>query len=174
MRGQSVSPHSAPPVISGVYGRPLVLAVLLSGHIEGRNSRQPKRGLTNNPQFMLLLLPDLIVHNSLPSSYGTGHWIEPALSLFVPGGLQRIVNEKQKLIRASGVGEYVYCARAWWLRTEGYAPTSGHEARQFGERWHLRHGQSVMRARRMRILAASTGLTAIIIIIIFLFLWWRG
>lgn len=84
------------------------------------------------------------------------------------------MNEKQKLIRASEAGEYVYCARAWKLRTEGYAPTSGQQARQFGEQWHLRHGRSVMRAKRMGRVAASAGLLAIIITIIFLLLWWRG
>jgi CRISPR/Cas system-associated exonuclease Cas4 (RecB family) len=84
------------------------------------------------------------------------------------------MNEKQKLIRASEIGEYVYCARAWWLRTEGYEPTSGHQARQSGEQWHLKHGQAVMHAQRMRRLAASAGLLAIIITIIFLLFWWRG
>jgi CRISPR/Cas system-associated exonuclease Cas4 (RecB family) len=46
-----------------------------------------------------------------------------------------------KTIRASEIGEYVYCARAWWLRrVEGLEP-AGQERRERGTYLHARHGQ---------------------------------
>lgn len=48
-----------------------------------------------------------------------------------------------KTIRASEVGEYLYCARAWWLRRAlGWEP-AGHERRERGTIYHERHGRAV-------------------------------
>ncbi|NJN16042.1 MAG: hypothetical protein HC822_07035 [Oscillochloris sp.] len=48
-----------------------------------------------------------------------------------------------KTIRASEVGEYVYCARAWWLRrVAGFEP-EGAERRELGTALHVRHGRAV-------------------------------
>jgi type IV secretory pathway TrbF-like protein len=58
--------------------------------------------------------------------------------------------ERESFVRASGMGEYVYCARAWWLRREGVRPTRGGESRAAGTRWHEAHGRTVARARRLR------------------------
>ena len=84
------------------------------------------------------------------------------------------MGDKQKMIKASEVGEYVFCARAWRLRLDGHEPTSGHAARRAGTEWHLRHGRSIRRARRLRLAAAlSALLTAIVAVLLFL-LWWRA
>lgn len=82
------------------------------------------------------------------------------------------MNNKQKFIRASEVGEYIFCARAWWLKTEGHEPTFGHEAREAGERWHRRHGRVVAMARRLKKLAAYSAFFAIILGVLLLLLWW--
>jgi CRISPR/Cas system-associated exonuclease Cas4 (RecB family) len=47
------------------------------------------------------------------------------------------------MIRASEVAEYVYCARAWWLRrVTGQAP-EGQERRALGNARHVAHGRLV-------------------------------
>ncbi len=48
-----------------------------------------------------------------------------------------------ELIRASEIGEYVYCSRAWWMRRVlGYQPT-GQARRDHGVMLHARHGRAV-------------------------------
>lgn len=37
-------------------------------------------------------------------------------------------------ITASEIGEYVYCKRSWWLKTQGLIPTT--EAMREGQRQH--------------------------------------
>ncbi len=49
------------------------------------------------------------------------------------------MSDRGKSIRASEVGEYLFCARAWRLRLDGYEPTMGRHAREAGTAWHLRH-----------------------------------
>ena len=79
-----------------------------------------------------------------------------------------------KYIRASEVAEYVYCARAWRLRIDGYEPASGRERRAAGVAWHLAHGHTVARGRRMRLLAILTFALALIVGLLILLLWrWR-
>ena len=84
------------------------------------------------------------------------------------------MSERGKLIRASEIGEYVFCARAWWLRIEGVEPASGHAARAAGTAWHREHGRGVEGARRLRLLAsAATFLAALLALVIFALWWWR-
>ncbi len=48
-----------------------------------------------------------------------------------------------RFIRASEVGDYVYCHRAWWLRqVEGLVPEH-RERLQRGTVHHTRHGMAV-------------------------------
>ena len=52
----------------------------------------------------------------------------------------------RRIIRASEVGEYGYCARAWWYRhVARIEPTDPESLRrlQAGTRAHRRHGRSV-------------------------------
>lgn len=48
-----------------------------------------------------------------------------------------------QIIRASEVGEYVYCARAWWLRRVMGEEPAGRERREAGAAMHARHGLAV-------------------------------
>ena len=58
-----------------------------------------------------------------------------------------------KVIRASELGQYAYCARAWWLgRVLGYRPTNL-ERLAAGEAAHVRHGHKVVSSHRLRRLA---------------------
>ena len=76
-----------------------------------------------------------------------------------------------KVIRASEVAQYEYCARAWWLgRVRGYKPSNVEEM-ALGEEEHERHGREVMRVRRrerlayfLLALAALIGLALLLII----------
>lgn len=47
------------------------------------------------------------------------------------------------IIRASEVGEYVYCARAWWLRRVAGEEPEGRERRELGTAMHAAHGRAV-------------------------------
>ena len=55
-----------------------------------------------------------------------------------------------QVIRASELGQYAYCARAWWLgRVLGYRPANL-ERLAAGEAAHVRHGQQVVSSRRLQ------------------------
>jgi hypothetical protein len=47
------------------------------------------------------------------------------------------------MIRASEIGEYVYCARSWWLRRAAGLEPEGSERRERGVLLHKRHGRAV-------------------------------
>ncbi|MGQ9927024.1 MAG: hypothetical protein ACUVS4_09150 [Chloroflexaceae bacterium] len=47
------------------------------------------------------------------------------------------------MIRASEVAEYVYCARAWWLRRVAGQQPEGQERRTTGSARHAAHGRLV-------------------------------
>jgi hypothetical protein len=82
---------------------------------------------------------------------------------------------ERKLIRASEVGEYAFCARAWRLRAEGVDAGGWSEARAAGKAWHRRHGRGVEGARRLQRLATlATLLAALLALVIFALWWWRG
>jgi len=82
--------------------------------------------------------------------------------------------ERRGLIRASGMGEYVFCARAWWLRLEGFEPTRGAGAREAGRRWHEGHGRRVARAKSLRAVAVACACLALAVAVLILLVWWRG
>jgi hypothetical protein len=74
--------------------------------------------------------------------------------------------ERLPIIRASEVGEYVYCARAWWLRrVAGLAP-AGRERRELGTILHRRHGRAVVGSRALVVLGAALALAAALLIVL--------
>lgn len=90
------------------------------------------------------------------------------------GGRGTSLSGRGRPIRASEIGEYIFCARAWHLRARGLEPTRGHGAREAGREWHLEHGRNVRRASRLRALSSAFMLLAFLITLVLLFLWWRG
>ncbi|MDT7602025.1 MAG: hypothetical protein QOF61_22 [Acidobacteriota bacterium] len=79
-----------------------------------------------------------------------------------------------KLIRASEIGEYVFCARAWRLRVEDVEASGWNEAREAGTAWHREHGRGVASARRLRrVSTIATLLAALLSLVIFALWWWR-
>jgi CRISPR/Cas system-associated exonuclease Cas4 (RecB family) len=64
------------------------------------------------------------------------------------------MNDKgRRMIRASEIGLYAYCARAWWLRqVEGYRPVN-QAALEAGQLAHQAHGRAVARYHWQRRIA---------------------
>jgi len=66
-----------------------------------------------------------------------------------------MTSERGRVIRASEIGLYVYCARAWWLNVvQGYASANVAELAA-GREAHTRHGRAVMGYHRGRQIATS-------------------
>jgi len=56
---------------------------------------------------------------------------------------------KSRVLRASEIGSYAYCARGWWLsRVLGY-PSAHREQMAMGEEEHLGHGRAVVISHRL-------------------------
>lgn len=74
-----------------------------------------------------------------------------------------------QVIRASELGEYAYCARAWWLgRVLGYCPANL-DRMAAGEEVHVQHGQKVVSYHRLQRWAYV--LLALALVAITAFLW---
>lgn len=58
-----------------------------------------------------------------------------------------------KTIRASEIGSYLFCARAWWYRQKGFASTNQGEMAT-GSELHEAHGRRVLAAGLTRTLAS--------------------
>jgi len=54
------------------------------------------------------------------------------------------------IIRASEIGQYAYCARAWWLARVKGLPSTNVAQMQAGSEQHRLHGRSVERFHRLR------------------------
>ncbi|NWG19841.1 MAG: hypothetical protein HXY39_05880 [Chloroflexi bacterium] len=64
------------------------------------------------------------------------------------------------IVRASELGEYVYCARAWWLRRVAGLEPAGQERRERGVVLHRRHGRVVAGSRLLLVIAGLLALAA--------------
>ncbi|MCS6911261.1 MAG: hypothetical protein NZM11_11955 [Anaerolineales bacterium] len=70
------------------------------------------------------------------------------------------------MIRASEIGEYVYCHRAWWLRAaQGYESANVRELEE-GTAAHRRHGRVVGAALALRALALVLWLAALVVLFV--------
>ncbi len=75
-------------------------------------------------------------------------------------------NERLPIIRASELGEYVFCARAWWLRRAlGWEP-EGHARREYGTLLHRRHGRALAGSRALLIAAGVLLALALVLIVL--------
>jgi len=77
------------------------------------------------------------------------------------------VANRDRVVRASEIGEYVYCARAWWLGAVQNRPSINQRELAQGERDHRRHGQGVRLAQRVERLAVGLLVAALL-----LGVWW--
>jgi len=73
-----------------------------------------------------------------------------------------------RVIRASEIGQYDYCAKAWWLGSvEGVQPSNVHEL-QAGIAAHEMHGRQVQRATRVQQIAIGLLVLGAILLAVFL------
>lgn len=71
-----------------------------------------------------------------------------------------------RTIRASEVGSYLYCARAWWYQQKG-VPSSNQAEMNAGTQIHQQHGRQVMAADLLRLLAVILLLLALVLLVTF-------
>ena len=74
-----------------------------------------------------------------------------------------------RVIRASEIGQYDFCAKAWWLGSiEGVQPSNAREL-QAGVTAHAAHGRQVRRAAQMQLAAfilVGLGVTVLVLALI--------
>jgi hypothetical protein len=74
-------------------------------------------------------------------------------------------------IRASEIGEWCFCKRAWYLSGRGADPSLVQvEKRTSGARYHAQHAHNVQRARALLSAATYTLLFALLVAAAYLFL----
>jgi len=66
-----------------------------------------------------------------------------------------------RTIRASEIGAFEYCRRAWWYQRNGVAPENQMEMAE-GVELHNRHGRKVMAAGCLRLAAYGLMLLAVL------------
>ena len=57
---------------------------------------------------------------------------------------------RQRVIRASEIGQWAYCSRAWWLGSIKGVPSTNTRAMAQGQKVHQQHGRAVWAARALR------------------------
>jgi hypothetical protein len=73
------------------------------------------------------------------------------------------------VIRASEIGEYVHCERAWWLGRVQGVENKNRAWMDAGTEWHRAHGQRVWRATMMQYAAlvlVAIALGAVVLLIL--------
>ena len=76
---------------------------------------------------------------------------------------------KRDLVRASEIGDWCFCRRAWYVNDRRVRPTLVQiEKRQAGIAYHERHGRVVMPSLRMM----STGNFALVLLLLFAVACW--
>jgi hypothetical protein len=73
-----------------------------------------------------------------------------------------------RVIRASEIGRYVYCAHAWWLGSVLGLPSDHQREMAAGEATHLHHGQRVRTSIQLSRLAYALLLLAAVAGIVWL------
>jgi CRISPR/Cas system-associated exonuclease Cas4 (RecB family) len=71
-----------------------------------------------------------------------------------------------RAIRASEIGSYLFCARAWWYRLQGIEPENQAELTA-GTELHRAHGRRVIAAGFTRALALILLLVALVLLAAF-------
>ena len=69
-----------------------------------------------------------------------------------------------KIIRASEIGSYLYCARAWWYHQQGIESTNQAEMTA-GTELHRQHGRAVITSGLTRTLAVILLLVALALLV---------
>ena len=71
-----------------------------------------------------------------------------------------------KTIRASEIGSYLFCARAWWYQQKGIQSSNQAEL-STGTELHCQHGRAVIVSGLTRLLAVILLLVALVLLVAF-------
>ena len=71
------------------------------------------------------------------------------------------------VLRASDMGTYLYCRRAWWYRKQGVESENRAEMAT-GTELHRRHGRKVLAAGLLRALSLFLFLIALTLLVVYL------
>ena len=69
----------------------------------------------------------------------------------------------RRWIRASDLGEYLYCQRAWWYRLQG-AQSANTSELALGARQHARHGRGLRLVAWQRLVAIALIVAAVLLL----------
>ncbi len=69
-------------------------------------------------------------------------------------------------IRASEIGSYLFCQRAWWYLKTG-APSENLAEMAAGSELHFRHGRKALELSCLRLLAYALLLVALVVLAIY-------
>jgi hypothetical protein len=81
---------------------------------------------------------------------------------------RRTQPRSDRVIRASEIGRYVYCARAWWLGSVQGLPSTHEREMAVGETAHARHGRRVRTSLWLSRLAIAVLLLAAVVGVVWL------
>ena len=80
----------------------------------------------------------------------------------------------RRVIRASEIGQYLYCSSSWWLnRVRGFAPTNTQDLAA-GRAGHAAHGRASVAYRMVRWLAWLLLAAALLVGLTLLISFWGG
>jgi len=75
-----------------------------------------------------------------------------------------VTGKEERVIRASEIGQYAYCARAWWLGSVKSVPSTNTRELAHGEAVHQQHGRIVWGAGALRTAALLLIVIAVVLI----------
>lgn len=70
-------------------------------------------------------------------------------------------------LRASEIGTYIFCKRAWWYQKQGYSPSNQRELAA-GTKIHFQHTRLVMVSGCLRTVAYALFIIAIMLLAVYL------
>ena len=70
----------------------------------------------------------------------------------------------EQWIKASEIGEYLYCQRAWWYRMQG-AQSANARALEAGTLAHVRHGRGLRSVFWLRLAAFGLVVLALLLLV---------
>ena len=71
------------------------------------------------------------------------------------------------VIRASEIGSYLYCRRAWWYRKQGVESENQAEMAT-GSELHVQHGRKVIAAGMLQIAGYTVLIVAVLLLVAYL------
>lgn len=77
--------------------------------------------------------------------------------------------DRRLIIDASEVGEFVYCAKAWYLKRCGEVPQNSRL--EEGVAFHEKHGATVLRAARLRKAGERLSLIGLFLLVVLALIW---